>query len=303
MTRVQRLFSTALAGGFALLIAACAGNGNLTPDLVFVSTRDGDYAIYSMSSAGDGQKRLTEAGGDPSSPGGLFFQIEPAWSPDGGRIAFASKREGTFDLYVMNGDGTGTRRLTSTREDDGHPTWSPRGDRIAFSRGIEGDIYVMNADGSAMRRITENGAAETQPAWSPDGRWIAYVKRTPGTELREVWLVRPDGSGERRLTSLGAASYSPAWSPDGTRIAFSTDYRADQFDIYFVVVAGGDLQQATTSPDDSFEPAWSPDGETIAFSEGGSIYSVESEGDPAELTASSGNDSSPTWKPAFEAGR
>ncbi len=91
-------------------------------------------------------------------PSGLFFQIDPAWSPDGSTIAFASKRSGTFDLYAMSRDGSGTRRLTSTKEDDTQPTWSPDGDRIAFARGASSRLFVMNADGSGARRVTDEEA-------------------------------------------------------------------------------------------------------------------------------------------------
>jgi len=296
--RLHAPLAVAVAIGTVLVLSACGGSDDRPADLLLVSTRDGDYAIYAMNADGGKQERLTEAGGDPSSPQGLFFQIEPAWSPDGSQIAFASKRGGSFDVYVMNADGTGTRRLTSTPADEGHPTWSPDGERIAFSRGTSGDLYVMNADGSRVKPLASGPANETQPAWSPDGRSIAFVSRMPGTQVRELWVMRADGSEPRRLTRLEAATASPAWSPDGTRIAFSTNSDGGQFDIYFVVVAGKRLQQVTTTPDDSFEPAWSPDGTTIAFAEDGSIFSVGSEGDPTMLSASSGNDSSPAWNPS-----
>jgi Tol biopolymer transport system component len=298
---VRLATAVAVAVGTALLLSGCGGSNDQPADLLLVSTRDGDYAIYAMNADSGNQERLTDAEGDPSSPQGLFFQIEPAWSPDGRQIAFASKRRGSFDVYSMEADGTGTRRLTSTSEDEGHPTWSPDGKRIAFSRGAPGDLYVMNADGSGVRPIADGPADETQPAWSPDGRSIAYVSRTPGTQVRELWVMRSNGSQPRRLTRLAATSASPAWSPDGTRLAFSTNRGANQFDIYFLVVDGSDLEQVTTSPDDSFEPAWSPDGTTIAFSEGGSIFSIESEGGPRMLSASSGNDSSPAWNPSTAA--
>ena len=139
-----------LAVGTMLLLSACGGGGDPRPDLLFVSTRDGDYAIYAMNADGARQKRLTRAEVDTSSPAGLFFQIDPAWSPDGATIAFASRRAGTFDIYVMRADGTGTRRLTATRVDDAHPTWAPDGQQIAFKRAD--DIYVMNADGTSAHR-------------------------------------------------------------------------------------------------------------------------------------------------------
>ncbi len=248
-----------------------------------------------------GQSRLTESEGTGAASKSVFFQVEPDWSPDGTRIAFASQRSGSFDLYVMAADGTGTQRLTSTKDDDeSSPSWSPEGDRIAFAR--EGDIYVMNANGSGARRISDVTAEEAEPAWSPDGRWIAYARREPGTPVREIWIMRPDGTGRQQLTELQSASYSPAWSPDSTRIAFSTDNRISQYDIYWVTVANRKTTRVTVSQEDSFEPAWSSDGSAIAFSENGAIQlaSVVAGGASRveEITDPADNDSSPAWNPA-----
>jgi len=287
-----------LALGTALLLAACGGGSDKADsDLVFVSTRDGDYAIYGMSASGGGEHRLTDAQGDPSKPSGLFFQIEPAWSPDGSTIAFASKRSGNFDLYAMSADGSGTRRLTSTKEDDTQPAWSPDGDRIAFARGAPSRIFVMNADGSNAHRVTDEQAEEGEPAWSPDGHSIAYVRREPGSSIREVWLVGPDGSQRRRLTKLNGVAQAPAWSPNGRQIAFSANTTSNRFDIYTIGLEGKDARLMTSS-DDSFEPAWSPDGKTIAFSAGGAIVLLDvANGEETTLTDSDNNDSSPAWAP------
>jgi TolB protein len=286
-----------VAVGTALLLAACAGSDESNPDLVLVSTRDGDYAIYAMSATGDDQKRLTDAEVDPSTPQGLLFQIEPAWSPDGRTIAFASKRSGTLDLYAMKMDGSGTRRLTSTKDDDVQPDWSSDGERIVFTRGSPGRLYVMGADRAGARRLMGGQAEETEPAWSPDGRWIAYVRRQPGTSIRELWLVRPDGSQPRRLTRLNGVAQAPAWSPDGRRVVFSADVGDGRFDIYTVGVDGKGMR-LVTSGEDSFEPAWSPDGKTIAFSEAGAIVAIDVEtGEEQTLTDPDNNDSSPTWNP------
>ena len=82
------------------------------PTFAFVSTRDGDYAIFQMNANGGAEHRVTDEAGNTEV---LFFQVEPAWSPDGTKIAFSSRRNENFDIYVMNADGTGTKRLTSTR--------------------------------------------------------------------------------------------------------------------------------------------------------------------------------------------
>jgi Tol biopolymer transport system component len=300
--RHLHVLGLAVAACMAMLLAACAGSDGGSADLLVVSTRDGDYAIYTMSAAGEGEKRLTDDAGDPSTPRGLFFQVEPAWSPDGRRIAFSSKREGSFDLYAMEADGTETRRLTATPADDHDPSWSPDGRRIVFSRGTPGDLYVMDADGSSVRRLAATPAHDTQPAWSPDGRWIVFTRKAPGTSIRELWLVRADGSGARQLTSLEAVSDAPAWSPDGTRVAFATNVDNVQFDVYSIAVTGGDRRRVTVTAEDSFEPAYSMDGASIAYSEGGAIYSKKVADDQyaegERLTDAASNDSSPEWRPS-----
>jgi Tol biopolymer transport system component len=289
-----------LAIGTALLLAGCGGSDSADADLVFVSTRDGEYAIYGVPASGGDGERLSDDEVDPSTPQGLFFQTDPAWSPDGSTIAFASKRSGSFDLYAMDADGTGTRRLTSTKEDDGQPTWSPDGDRIAFARGTPSRVFVMDADGSGAHRLTDEQADEAEPAWSPDGRWIAYVRRAPGSSIRELWLAHPDGSQGRRLTRLRGVAQAPAWSPDGRRIVFSANVTGKGFDVYTIGVDGKGVR-LMTSRDDSFEPAWSPDGKTIAFSAGGALYLLDvANGEERMLTDPDNNDSSPAWAPRTE---
>jgi Tol biopolymer transport system component len=300
-----RVLGIVVTASVTALLSACAGSNGGQPDLLLVSTRDGDYAIYAMRADGASQERLSEAVGDPSTPSGLFFQVDPAWSPDGSRIAFASKREGSFDIYSMNADGSDSRRLTTSPADEDEPSWSSSGRMIVFSR-TPGDLYLMNADGTEARPLVTGAASDTQPAWSPDGGWIAFVRKTSGTSIRELWIVRPNGTGLRRLTSLEAVTEAPAWSPDSTRVAFATNVRNVQFDIYSIGLDGKAQRRLTVTAGDSFEPAWSPDGATIAYSEGGSIYAKQVAADPfaegTRLTDPASNDSSPEWRPAAGGG-
>ena len=198
----------------------------------------------------------------------------------------------------MSADGSGTRRLTSTKEDDAQPTWSPDGDRIAFARGAPSRLFVMDADGSGARRVTDEEADESEPAWSPDGRWIAYVRREPGSSIRELWLVRPG-----RLAAAPADEARRRGSGAGVVAGRTADRRSPRtstskrFDIYTIGVDGKDVR-LMTSRDDSFEPAWSPDGKTIAFSEGGAIVAIDvANGEERSLTDPDNNDSSPAWAP------
>jgi TolB protein len=159
------------------------------------------------------------------------------------------------------------------------------------------DIFVMDADGSNQHRISDPLSEESEPSWSPDGEWIAYVRRTPGTPVRDLWRSHPDGSGRERLTNLASAVFGPAWSPDSQRIAFAAALDGSVSDIYSIRSRGGGLRRHTQSPDDAFEPSWSPDGRTIAFSRGGAIATITLAGNVEQLTDPEDNDSSPAWNP------
>ncbi|HEX8072836.1 MAG TPA: S8 family serine peptidase [Pyrinomonadaceae bacterium] len=92
----------------------------------------------------------------------------PAWSPDGTKIAFASNRDdASYEIYVMNADGSNVRRLTNSPGADLAPAWSPDGSQLIFSSARDGnaELYVMNADGTGQTRLTNNAAADTEPAW------------------------------------------------------------------------------------------------------------------------------------------
>ena len=96
----------------------------------------------------------------------------PAWSPDGSRIAFDSTRDSNYELYVIDADGSKTRRLTHTpRRSEARPTWSPDGKRIAFNAGTEGnlethEICIIDANGSNLQCLTDNGFFDAHPDWN-----------------------------------------------------------------------------------------------------------------------------------------
>ena len=117
----------------------------------------------------------------------VLFAAGCSGGGSGDRIAFASDRDGDYEIFVMNADGTDVRQLTSNEDDEMFPAWSPDGNRIAFmsNRGGEFNIFVMNADGGAVRQLTDNDDDDRFPAWSPDGTLIAFEKHV-GSDYKDT---------------------------------------------------------------------------------------------------------------------
>ena len=280
----------------ALLVAGCGGSSRPEgpPAIVFVSVKEGDYAIYGADENGKHAYRLTDHQADPSTPQGLFWQNEPAWNRDGTKIAFTSNRDGRTHVFVMNGDGTGTRRVTNTQHSDDHPSWSADGSWIVFAR--EGALYRVPAAGGTATRVGKGLGAAADPAYSPDGKRIAYDYRRPGYSIKEIYVMNADGTGIRQITDLKNVSTSPAWSPDGETLAFQSAGSGTTSDIYAVPAAGGTPKRVATSTVDAIQPTWTPDGAGITFSRDGAIVTVE-DGKENELTSGENNDSAPAWRP------
>jgi TolB protein len=294
---VRRSVVGVLAASALVALGGCGSSGKPRPDLLFVSTRSGVYDIYEMNADGGLQRRVTSGGhGNASTLKGLFYETDPAWSPDGKSIAFSSQRSGSGDIFVMDVSGRNVRQLTSSAPNDSQPSFSPDGTEIAFQRGLH--LWVMKADGTGAHRVTHDSAPERSPAWSPNGRWIAYSRDDAGTPVREVWLVHPDGSGRHQLTSIAASANTPAWSPDGRQLVFSDDARGGGFKLWTIGVGGIGIRRLATSTQ-AFEPAWSPDGKTIAFSTSEGLIVTIPVGGTTETTLTKGkeNDSSPAWNP------
>ena len=118
-----------------------------------------------------------------------------------GQSLFRAAMPSHTDIYVMNADGSGIRKLTHNALGNAEPAWSPDGRKIAFgsrsTRNGNRDIYVMNADGSGRRNLTRNAAWDSRPSWSPDGRKIAFVSDRDGR--LEAHVMNADGSGQRSL--------------------------------------------------------------------------------------------------------
>jgi Tol biopolymer transport system component/serine/threonine protein kinase len=126
----------------------------------------------------------------------------PAFSPDGNRLAFASDRAGSFEIYISAADGSNPVQLTSMKTGSGSPTWSADGKQIAFDSRANGqaDIYLISAEGGSPRRLTKGPYDSKVPTWSRDGRWIYFTLTVPGSP---IWKVSPQGGDPIPVTKTG----------------------------------------------------------------------------------------------------
>ena len=188
--------------------------------------------------------------------------------PTDGRIVFVSWRDGNGEVYVMNADGSGQRRLDGARRAARHSCLVARRaeDRLRETGATaNADLYVMNADGSGQRRLTRNAA--TRPAWSPDGRRIAFA--ISGVRLGDLRHERRRQRAADADAAVDGETTVLAWSPDGRKIAFLASERNGNCATLYVMNADGSGQRNLTRRPAAvgrrLRSAWSPDGRKIAF--------------------------------------
>lgn len=262
--------------GFRRLTHSPTGTRNQTPRwspdgrrITFSSTRHAPRAensdpwiytdeIYVMNSDVSGLRRLTY---------GRQQSGSPDWSPDGRQIAFESNRDGHWRIYVMDGNGSNVRRLTTDQRfpsstGEAGAVWAPDGKRIAFLSGRDSEdfeIYILDLATSNLTRLTDNDAHDSHVAWSPDGQYLSFDSSRDGNS--EIYVMRPDGSQVVRLTNHPRMDNAARWSRDGQRLAFNStrDYNSDDLgnmEIYVMNRDGSGLRRLTNNSTKDTHPDW-----------------------------------------------
>jgi Tol biopolymer transport system component len=206
--------------------------------------------VYTANADGSGQTRI-----------GPERASQPAWSPDGSKIAYCS---GCYflgfstDIWVMDANGAYPTNLTNTPGiNENSPSWSVTG-KIAYVR--DNQIWAMNVDGS--NQVLFHGITQPSPyspVWSPDGSKLAFGSGN------HIWLINADGTNEHRLSTNPSPDSGPAWSPNGSKIAFT---RGGPFPGIYVINVDGTNEVSLSVPGANitdYSPSWSSDNTKIAF--------------------------------------
>lgn len=215
-----------------------------------------ESSLYLINADGTGLKELTPA------PGSDF---EPAWSPDGTKIAFTSVRGGFRQIYLLDVNSLEVQLLTNTTSaiESSQPSWSPDGTKIAYMVKRVGayQVWSMNRDGQEAVQLVHSGQEllDYLPSWSPDGRTVFFNQRRQGAF--RPWLMQvyaEDLTQEARRLNFITPIEDVSFSPDGYWLAFEGMDSEGNRDIYYMTVAGSGRTRLANDPKIDFDPAWRP---------------------------------------------
>ena len=287
----------------------------LAGELVFQSDRGGRPKIYLLD--------LSTGTARPLTVGADWRDENPRWAPGGRQILFRSNRahyegarpeSGTpdYDLYVMEADGSGVRRLTTDAANENEAAWAPDGRSVVFSsdRDSRGDLYRLWLEDSRVERLTRHFVGRAlMPTIAPDAARIAFAAQT--LRVGEFWdyqvHVLDAGSGRTEAVPSEGGACWPAWSRDGARLAHVLLPRGRPSQLAVRDMRMGQTRTLVADPKLwSYYPDWSGDDRWIAFSQSPEHHEGEdwdlavlevATGKVVRLTSGRGNDRLPDWRP------
>lgn len=245
-------------------------NNKFSPNdlLSFLSTRDGNFEIYTMTADGNNVTNLTNH---------KSLDFWSSWSPDGKYILFYSNRDGNNEIYRMNANGQNQVNISNHPSNDYLPCWSPDGKQLLFTSDRDNknrEIYKMDIDGSNCVRLTFNDLFEEVPTWSKDGKKVLFTRQlvemvdTLQITNGEIFVMDSSGKNDKRLTFRKGYDSGAKFSPDGKKIAFYGQNEDKNFEIFVMKSDGSEIQNLTNDILEDYSPDWSPNGNWLAYSSG-----------------------------------
>ena len=290
------------------LLAGCGGSnsgsgGLVTPlgyvgKIAFDRTISGQRDIFIMTAAGSNQVNLTKGVGK--------HNTVPSFSPNGAQIVFESDRKSVSDLYIMQSEGSGVKRLTFDGAVKTSPHWSPDGKLIAYQRlsssPTQFDLWTIKPDGTQATNRTKTAAFERGASWGPDSKTLFFNTDLWGLpDLARLTFGDPQWT---RLTSSGEWNAGPMLSPDGTKLLFASN-RSGAWHVYRMGSGGNPatVVQLTTGGDFNWNAVYVLGGTRIVFESNRKdnhfqIFSMKNDGtDMRRLTttATLTDDRDPAW--------
>jgi dipeptidyl aminopeptidase/acylaminoacyl peptidase len=288
-----RVLATTVAATVLFLAVAASAEATFPGRNGKIAFVIGDGGIGTVNPDGSGRSVLDSE-----------LVLDPAWSPDGRKLAFGHYQpvgccgHRSDGIRTRNADGSGETLVTAFPSED--PAWAPDGRRIAFvvHKDLgDSEIWVVGSNGLHARRLLAVPFAR-DPAWSPDGRQIAFSSDF------HVRVMNSDGTGARDLTPFPphvAIEHYPSWSPDSSRIAFSVNKANGNNEIYVMNRDGSGRRNLTANAALDIYPAWAPDATKIAFASfrgTAEIFTMKPDGSAqAGLTSDDGDGSLLDWQP------
>ena len=231
-----------------------------------------------------------------------------SYSPDGKKIIFESNRDGNWEIYFMDSNGSNQERLTVNKNSDRRPSWHPSGKQILFEsdRGGKNELYILNLKNRKIKKISniEHSGEPMFANFSPNGKFISIsLKETD--DKSNIFLLNKKGKIIKQLTNGNKRSTYPKWSNNGKKIVYFSRKETNNQDdeIYKLNLESGLGVRLTNWPKHNFCPSWSNDGEKIVYvtsMEGTrpEIYIMDSNGEnQTRITENNDGDTLPNWSP------
>ena len=268
-----------------------------------------DYAVYHTDVTGDWEIfRLGELPENPTADPNLsqgvgqnVVDVSPSRSPGGDWIVFTSNRDGNWELYIGNVDGTEQRRVTFNNfAVDTGAMWSPLGDRIVFASNRDGNwnLFLLDLATGAETQLTDNLSNEIAPAFTADGQKVVFQSDRDG--LWQIYEVNLGTFEQTRLSDGQGNDFDPLPSPNGDLVGFHSIREGLDSRVYVMDSDGANPTPISAAGDDARNLSWSSDQALLAYNSNADgdqdiyVYELATEL-TRQLTDNTTNDVAPTW--------